>query len=317
MSGLPEFIEPMLAKLGGEAFDSDQHRFEVKWDGTRSLCFAEGGGYRLRNRKADDQGPRYPELSFLSALPSGTVLDGEIVVMKDGRPDFHGMLQREQVRDARKARHKAKELPAVFVAFDLLYRDFESRMERPLSERVEELAEVVAAVGDERLVFSDGVIGAGTTLFESIRAREMEGIVAKRLNSTYHPGRRTEAWIKIKPVHTTHCVVLGWERDAEGGLKSLIIAMEEEGSLRCVGKVGSGLTAALRARLEAELPRRKRPKPLISCEGVKGEWIEPGLFCTVSYLERTGEGNLRAPVFRELFEDDSWSANESKNEPPH
>ena len=316
MTGLPAFVEPMLAKLGREPFDSDEHRFEVKWDGTRSLCFVEGGIYRLHNRRAADQKPRYPELDFLAGLPRGLALDGEIVVMKEGRPSFRGMLEREQVRDPGKALRKARELPAVFVAFDLLYTDFESRMDRPLSERVERLAEVVAACGDPRLVFSDGVVGAGRDFFEGIRTRALEGVVAKRLASRYLPGRRTDAWIKIKPVHTVHCVVLGWERDARGGLRSLIIAMEEEGRLRCVGKVGSGLTEELRSRLERELPLRARPGPLIPCEGVTGEWIGPGMFCTVGYLERTSDGNLRAPVFRELFEDETWSQNEQPNDRP-
>ena len=102
----------------------------------------------------------------------------------------------------------------------------------------------------------------------------------------------------------------GFCAGADRALRIVELAIEEGGALRCVGKVGSGLDEALRARLRRELPRRARPGPLIPCPGVRGEWIEPGLFCTVSYLERTGEGNLRAPVFRELFEDGRWSQNE-------
>jgi DNA ligase D-like protein (predicted ligase) len=290
-----------------EPFDSPEHRFEVKWDGTRSLCLIEGGAYRLRNRRGDDQTARYPELSFLAGLPRGLALDGELVVLADGRPSFHGMLEREQARDARKAAHKARLLPAVYVVFDLLYRDYVPRLERPLADRVDELREVVESVADPRLVFSDGVVGEGTAFFDGIRARAIEGMVAKRLKSPYQPGRRTDAWLKIKQAQTVHCVVLGWERDEEDGVRSLIVAIEEAGALRCVGKVGSGLDEALRARLRRELPLRARPAPLIPCPGVRGEWIEPGLFCTVSYLERTSDGNLRAPVFRELFEDGRWS----------
>ena len=299
---LPEFVEPMLAKLGDGPFDSERHRFEVKWDGTRSLCFAEGGDYRLRNRKGTDQKPRYPELAFLSHLPSGLCLDGEIVVLRDGQPSFKGMLEREQARDPRKAERLARSQPAIYVAFDLLYLEGRSLFKCPLSQRVEALEELVARLDHQSLVFSEGVVGAGIAFFESIRERQLEGMVAKRLDSHYLPGRRTEAWQKIKQVHTVHCIVLGWERDANDGVKSLVIAMEEDGLLRCVGKVGSGLTEALRARLRTELPDRARPTPLIPCPGVKAEWIEAGLFCTVDYLERTNDGNLRAPVFRELFE---------------
>ncbi len=307
MAALPEFVEPMLARLGREPFDSPEHLFEVKWDGTRSLCLVERGALRLKNRRGADQTPRYPDLAFLAGLPTGTALDGEIVVLSEGRPSFRGMLEREQARDPRKAAALARQRPALYVVFDLLYEDGEPLLARPLVERAARLRAVVERAGDARLALSEGVVGSGLAFFEGIRAQAIEGMVAKRLASPYLPGRRTDAWTKIKPVQEAHCVVLGWERDEQGGVRSLVVALEEEGRLRCVGKVGSGLDEALRERLRRELPARARPAPLIACPGVRAEWIEPGLFCTVSYLERTADGNLRAPVFRELFEDARWS----------
>ena len=94
---LPAFIEPMLAKAG-EAFDSDEHLFEIKWDGTRALAFIEEGSWRLVNRRRVAMASRYPDLSCLSKLPPGTVLDGEIVVLRGGKPDFPALLVREQCR---------------------------------------------------------------------------------------------------------------------------------------------------------------------------------------------------------------------------
>jgi ATP-dependent DNA ligase len=126
----------MLAKLGREPFDSDQHLFEVKWDGFRAVAFADGGAWRLRSRNRTDFVPRYPELAFLGALEPGLVLDGEIVVFREARPDFAAMLTREQARAASKIEYLARTLPCTYVAFDVLYRDFEPLFELPLRPRI-------------------------------------------------------------------------------------------------------------------------------------------------------------------------------------
>lgn len=293
---LPDFVPPMLARSGGP-FDSDEHLFEVKWDGTRVLAYADGGGaYRLLNRRRRAVADRYPELRFLTGLEPGAVLDGEVCVLADGKADFHGMLTREQARGERRFRELARELPATYVVFDLVWRRFESRCERTLLERREELAELVAAQDEPRLVLSDGVVGAGLELFEQVDRLGIEGVVAKRLASRYHPGARTDEWTKIKRRRHVHCVVLGFQ--AEGSdLRSLIVGTDDEGRLRCVGRVGSGLTDALRAELLPLLRARVADAPVVDCGENVGTWVEPSVFCTVSYLERTRTGMLRAPVF--------------------
>ncbi len=302
MGTLPDFVPPMLAK-SGKAFDSDQHLFEVKWDGTRALAYGDGdGSYRLINRNKRSLVERYPELGFLSRLEPGLVLDGEVCVIVDGKAVFGGMLTREQARGERRYRELANALPATYVVFDLVYRGFGSLCERPLSERREELAAVVEALGDPRLVLSDGIVGAGEAFFDEVNALDIEGIVAKRLASRYHPGRRTDEWIKIKARQHVHCVVLGFQ--AEGNdLRSLIVGTDDGGVLRCVGRVGSGLTDVMRAKLHARLANATRDAPVVDCGENEGTWVEPGVFCTVSYLERTATGMLRAPVFVALVEE--------------
>src|SRR5438876_735748 len=121
---LPRFIEPMLAKQG-MAFDSDDYLFEIKWDGTRTLAFVEHGGYRLVNRRRIDMTSRYPEFSFLRELPPGTVLDGEVVVLRDGKPSFPLLLSREQARVPLKVRSSSRSMPATYIVFDVLYQDFQ------------------------------------------------------------------------------------------------------------------------------------------------------------------------------------------------
>src|SRR6185295_4480509 len=116
---LPSFIEPMLASAG-ECFDSEDYLFEIKWDGFRALCYIENGQYQLVGRRRSDYTTQFPELSPLAELPDGTVLDGEIVAMVDGKPDFVSLLTRQRKNLVQNRRHQV-----TFVAFDLLYQDFQ------------------------------------------------------------------------------------------------------------------------------------------------------------------------------------------------
>src|ERR1700687_6183512 len=193
---LPRFVPPMLAKPGAP-FDSSEHLFEIKWDGTRVLAFVESNGYRLVNRHRADVTERYPELAFLDHLPSGIVLDGEVVVLRQGKPDFRLLLSRNQARAPLKIRSLAKTLPATFVVFDLLYHRFEWLLAMPIWARRQRLEPVVRTCGNPRLVFSEGIVGPGLAFFEAVCQKGLEGVVAKRLDGRYRPGRR--AWIKIKP----------------------------------------------------------------------------------------------------------------------
>jgi DNA ligase D-like protein (predicted ligase) len=285
----------MLARIGAP-FDSDEHLFEIKWDGTRALCFVDRDGLRLRNRRGADLAVRYPEHIPWRALPAGTVLDGEIVVLAEGAPDFGSLLSREQARTADRAARLARSQPATYIVFDLLYRDFSPLLDRPLAERRERLESLLAERPLPSLVLSEGITGRGEAYFASAVERGLEGVIAKRLASRYLPGERTDAWQKFKRRLRLLGVVIGVSMRGEE-LRSLIIAADREGELRCVGRVGSGLTERDRAMLLARLPELERAAPVVPCRH-RGRWIEPLLFCDVSYLEATRSGELRAPVFR-------------------
>ena len=291
----------MMAKVG-KAFDSDDYLFEVKWDGTRTLAFVEKETHRLVNRRKVEMNDRYPELAFLKELPSGTVLDGEIVVLQNGKPSFQLLMSREQARSPLKIRGLARNLPATFIVFDLLYLDYRNLMDEPLSARRDRLGTLVKACNNPHFVLSDGVVGNGKSFFTQVCEMGMEGVVAKRLRSRYLPGQRTEAWIKIKRGETVHCAIIGFLPDGKDDFRSLIIAAETEGGLQHVGQVGTGFDAALRKKLNGLLWSRLRARPILPCK-IKGKWIEPGLFCTVHCLERTASGHLRAPSFKELLEE--------------
>jgi len=188
----------MLAKPG-VPFDSQEHLFEVKWDGTRVLAFVEQGGYRLVNRHRVDVTDRYPELGFLGDLAAGTVLDGEVVVLQNGKPTFRLLLSRNQARAPFKIRSLARTLPATYVVFDLLYERFESLLALPLGTRRKRLEKLMRRYAHPRLVFSQGVVGPGKAFFAEVCGQGLEGVMAKCLASRYRPGRSTDAWIKIKP----------------------------------------------------------------------------------------------------------------------
>ena len=312
MGALPDFVEPMLAKLGREPFDSDEHFFELKWDGIRGLAFLEAGARRILSRNRNDMTARYPELrpgfQALAKLEDGLVLDGELVALLDGRPNFQHLMSREQARAPQRIQALSREIPVSYVVFDVLYRHHESLMDRALVERREHLTQVVDAAQDPRIVLSEGIVGGGCTFFEQTAAMELEGMVAKRLSSPYLSGQRTDAWTKVKRRMSLLCAILGYDEDLRGDLKSLILASEVDGKLQGVGKVGSGLGEVLRARLLKLLRARPRAQPLVQYElprtaDMRRCWVEPGLYCTVSFVERTSAGSLRAPVFLELVED--------------
>ena len=303
MDALPLFVPPMLAKLG-EPFDSDEHLFEVKWDGMRAVALVDRGELRMFNRQRVALVDKYPELAFLADLPRGTVLDGEIVVTREGRPDFHAVMSRQHARGQGRIAALARSVPATYIVFDLVYEGFAPLTSVPLLERRARLERIVATCGAEKLVLSSGIVGSGRALFEQASQQELEGIVGKRLSSGYTPGVRSDAWQKIKRRSTAQCAILGYLPEGSRDFKSLVVALADGGRLRCVGMVGGGIDQHTREQINELLHARPRTAPLVPCEIPQAalcRWVEPGLYCTVSFAERTPNGNLRAPVFVKLF----------------
>jgi bifunctional non-homologous end joining protein LigD len=299
---LPDDVPPMLAKTG-KPFDSEAWLFEVKWDGVRAVAYVDREGLRIHSRHRRDLAPRYPELDVLRQLPPGTILDGELCAIgTDGKPDFHAALTRETAR-GRRLQLAARSQPITYVVFDLLYLDFAPLLDQPLQQRRARLQELFATFTPRAAVCPEGTVGEGRKFFAAIEARGLEGMVGKRLDSRYLPGERTDAWLKVKCERRLHCLILGFEPEGEDDFKSLIVATNDEGgTLRCVGRVGSGFSDVVRARLRTLLFERLRDRPLIDA-GISGRWIEPGLYCSVQFLEWTAHGNLRGPVFLGLIEE--------------
>lgn len=306
-SELPAYVEPMLARAG-QPFDSDDYHYEVKWDGTRALCFVDRAGtVRLMNRRRRDISQRYPELcSCLKSLPPGTMLDGEIVVVgKDGKPNFQQLQRREQARNPFGIARLSKAVPSTYMVFDQLYSMYKPYLNERLDFRRGRAKVTVQRCESSQVVFSDGIVGRGVDYFNAVVERGLEGIVAKRLASYYYPGKRTDAWIKIKRHEDVACVVIGFIPEGERDFSSLVIAATGAGgTLRCVGRVGSGIDEDIRAAVNGFLWTHLASKPAVQCEYKQARWVRPALYCTVRCMERTESGKLRAPVFQELYDAD-------------
>jgi DNA ligase D-like protein (predicted ligase) len=289
---------PMLA-VSSPPFDSPEHVFEVKWDGVRALAAVEVSGLRIWGRERSDYTQRYPELESLRSLPAGTVLDGELIVLESGRAAFATLMRRHQLVSGRKIQAASRFCPVTYVVFDLLSAGGQSLLGRPLSERRQRLQELVARQPPCRLAFSDGLVGAGRDFFEKVVDQGHEGVMAKHLGSRYLPGKRNQAWRKIKPFRTLPCVVIGYTASRHG-IRSLLVAADHQGKLQYVAEL-TGLTDQAQGQLAQGLFRHPRSKPVAPCPK-RGQWVEPELYCQVRYLVWTHHGRLRGAHYRGLIQ---------------
>jgi ATP-dependent DNA ligase len=292
-------ILPMLA-TAAQPFDSPDYFFEVKWDGVRALAATATGHWQLWGRELADYADRYPELEVLRQLPSGTVVDGELVLFQEGRPSLQGLLQRHQLVDPDRIRHASRLSPVHYVLFDILYHRGRSLMQEPWHRRRAVLADVLARREVAGLLLSEGLAGLGQAFFERMVAQGHEGIMAKLQTGRYLPGQRSSAWRKIKPTQVLPCVIIGYTTSGEG-IHSVLVASAHEGHLRYVAQVTSGISAQQKRDLSRCLARRQRPQPVVACPK-RAIWVEPDLYCQVQFLQWTVQGRLRSASFKGLLE---------------
>jgi ATP-dependent DNA ligase len=266
------------------------------------LAAIERAGWRLWGRGEDDYTARYPELEILRQLPWGTVLDGEVVrLAQDGRADFSGVQRRHQLASRRKIRWASAREPVTYVVFDLLQLHGRCLMRQPLTRRRDLLEELLSQIPCEPLRLSGAVTGAGTSFFQQAAAQGHEGVMAKRLDSHYHPGKRSSAWRKIKPRDETVCVVIGYRARRDGSLTGLLLATTHGSELSYVGEVCGGLSSKVVGQLASRLAEQHCREPLVPCPR-KAQWVHPELYCRVRHFGRSGAGRLRFPCLVRLLE---------------
>ena len=302
-------VEPMLARPASKPPDSSEYVYEVKWDGIRALVALDEGEIRIHGRNGLDFAKQFPELLVPEQAFRATsgLFDGEIVCLEaDGKPNFRDVIHRmQQKAEGSIERAKAKH-PAVCYLFDCLYLDGRSIINEPLTRRREWLMDAIRKESPFRV---SEFVEDGPAFFDAVKQMGLEGIMAKQRHSVYSPGKRTDAWLKIKTRQTTECVIIGYtpgKGDRHAHFGALHLAQVNDGELKYVGKVGTGFDENLLSAVYAELEKLKRsPKPVKEkpLDSAQSVWLEPKLMCEVGFASLTPDGLLREPVFVRLRPD--------------
>ena len=287
-------ISPMLIAQMQEPFNDDNWIYELKLDGCRCIGYFDKSGTCLRNKRNLELLPRFPELKELHcSVSERTVLDGELVVLQNGVPDFFELQRRTLLTDRFKIEMAAARHPASFVAYDCLYGNSRSIMDRPLLERTELLQMSVRENG--RIAISRYISTDGIGLFRAADEKELEGIVAKRSDSLYYPGRRTKDWIKFKRMADEEFVVCGYIRK-NAKTFSIILGKYHNGTYLYKGHVTLGVTKAAVSQL-----KESGAMPFASLPAGSGNesavWVYPNQVGTVEYMPNT-KNSLRQAVFK-------------------
>jgi DNA ligase D-like protein (predicted ligase) len=252
---------------------------------------------------------QFPELreAEQSFRATSALFDGEIVCLEaDGRPVFRNAIHRmQQKTDTAIERAKVK-YPAVCYVFDCLYLDGRPITNEPLTRRREWLQDAIKKGSAYRV---SEVVEEGEAFFQAVKQMGLEGVIAKQRNSTYQPGKRTDAWLKLKARQTTECFIIGYTRgkgDREGIFGALHLAQANGQELKYVGKVGGGFDERSMAAVFAELKNltiTRRPIKQKPLDDSLSTWVEPKLVCEVQFASWTPDGLLREPVFLRLRPD--------------
>jgi bifunctional non-homologous end joining protein LigD len=309
-SAIPKGIKPMLATLVDEPFDDPDWQYEVKWDGYRALAFINKGKVELfsRNNKSFNE-KFYPIYDLLNEWKINAVLDGEILVLNNKGISNFGSLQNWR---------SEADGELVFYVFDILWYEGKNLMELPLYERQAVLNDILPT-DDDRVRLGKVFKASGVDFFDAAERMGLEGIIAKKTNSTYVSDRRSKEWLKIKVHKRQEVIIAGFTKNADTSkpFSSLLLGVYEKGKLQYVGKVGTGFSDKLQKTMmeqfkpiivdespfesipDVNKPSRFRPNP----PKAKATWLKPELVCEVAFTEVTDDGVFRHPSFQGMRED--------------
>lgn len=296
-------IQPMLA-VNSDPFNSAEYLYEIKWDGYRGLAYLDGKT-TIRSRRSVDLTDKFPELAGMHKMVARqpAILDGEIVVFDNGKPSFARLQSRGRIINTGTVKRSASNYPAIFIVFDVLYAGGIPVMSYPLSERKIILSGMVSPDNDQ-LMLSQYILNDGVDFYNACVREQLEGAMAKKLEGTYLPGRRSTNWMKFRHTREAELVICGFQPGRTGrGLGSLVLAGRRGGEYVYQGKVGTGLSEREAEMLLSELKAIEVNAPTISVpreEIKRTRWVRPLLVCSVTYLTTTKEGYLRHSVYRGL-----------------
>ena len=294
----------MLAKLAQQPFSSEDWLFEIKWDGFRAIAYVNKE-LSLRSRNQKELKFNFPELEELKKLTHNVVLDGEIVAMNEGKPDFQALLERGKAISSVEIELQSKRLPVVYVVFDILEKDGVSLIDLPLTERKRILKDSVNE--GKHVLLSDFVEQKGEDYYKVALEKGLEGVMAKKKDSVYESGIRSGNWLKIKKLRSCDCVVFGYTKGSGARSETfgaLLLGLYEGEKPVYVGKVGTGFSQPLLQTLSERFQRLKTGKAPFKVD-IPDEvtWLKPELVCEVGYQMVTRDMRLRMPRFLGLRED--------------
>ena len=300
----------MAAQLVQNLPEGEEWLYEVKWDGYRALLIKDSERIQIRSRNDKDLTSMYPGVAAAAArlVPRQVTLDGEIVALAaDGRPSFQALQHRGTHAD-----HQI-----VYYAFDVLHLDARDLTTQPLTDRRAHLPELIR--GSRELRISQELPGSATDVAQAVRSSGIEGVIAKRRDSVYQAGERSNDWVKLKLDRQQEFVVGGYRPDGETRVDALLVGVYVDGKLMFAGKIRSGFTPHSRREVLAELrPLRTRECPFANLpderhgrwgSGVTAEdmsemqWCKPELVVQIRFVEWTAEGRLRHAVYLGLRPD--------------
>ncbi len=307
----PDNLSPMLATLTNKPFDEEGWIYEVKWDGYRAMAFLNNGSLELKSRNNNSFNDKfYPVLTALQKLGINAILDGEIVVLdQQGTPDFSALQGWRSEADGH----------LVFYVFDLVWYEGKDLLKTPLTDR-KRLLQSVLPVND-MIRLSDNFDTTGKEFFKLAGQMGLEGIMAKKANSTYEPGNRTKNWLKIKTEKRQEAIIGGYtiNENTSKPFSALLLGLFDNGQFLSLGTVGTGFTVSFQKELIKKLkpleisqspflvapefnkPSRFRPNP----PKADVVWVKPEVVCEISYREMTRDGAIRHPSFKGLRENKS------------
>lgn len=295
---MPERVSPMLCKLVKTLPQLKDYLYEIKWDGYRLISYVQSSRVRMNSRGGLNYTDRYPEVEkALRNLKHDVVIDGEVVVFDDeGKPDFEALQQ-----------YNGKNTPISYCVFDLLWIDGQCLEQRPLTERKKILRALVnkKAVLKFSKSYNDGV-----ALYKQMQSLNLEGVVAKRKDSLYKEGERSNNWLKIPTRKRQEFVIGGWAESTKGrSFKSLLFGAYENGRFTWIGRSGGGYKekdmAGILEKLKT-LETKAAPfvNPVLDTGGAVLHYIQPELIANFEFATWTRTGRIRKPATFLGFRDD-------------
>jgi bifunctional non-homologous end joining protein LigD len=289
-----QVIKPMLASISPKIFDDPDWIYELKWDGYRLIAHVTDGNVQLYSRNGVNYNQKFPELvNELKGCQHETIIDGEVVVLNaDGLPEFQ------------KLQNYHAGTPGLlrFYVFDMLHLNGHDMISLPLLDRKSLIADVIE--GMEHVHYCDHVEAMGAVFYHQAVKAGMEGVVAKKADSRYVPGVRSEYWLKVKAVQSQEALICGFTASQGAPFGSLILGEYHGEQLQYIGNCGSGFSNEDQKNLFGQFePLITETRPFdrtINLKGRKATWMKPELICEVKYSEKTKSGALRHPVFKAL-----------------